>query len=145
MEKQLWLRLKLVGRDQSGNCNSLRSAVARDVAITLALVALHSATTPASASTLPRFGAVARDVTWFAAVVAISATATSTATTSLGALAGHVTSLVTIVASHARATTIPSLTRLSAVTGDMASFSAVVTSTITHLIADKLFYLRNMF
>jgi len=117
------------------------SAIAGDVTKPLALVALDGVTTTAAAST-PGFLAVAGEMTWLAAIVAVSATASTT--TPARALARDVTLLVAIVASHGAATSVSAstttaLTRLRTFARDVASLAAVVARTVAHLeIAQKL-------
>jgi len=117
------------------------SAIAGDVTKPLALVALDGVTTTAAAST-PGFLAVAGEMTWFAAIVAVSATASTT--TAARALARDVALLVAIVASHGAAasvsaSTTTALTRLRTFTRDVASLAAVVARTVAHFeIAQKL-------
>lgn len=116
------------------------SAIAGDVTKPLALVALDGVTTTAAAST-PGFLAVAGEMTWLAAIVAVSATASTT--TPARALARDVALLVAIVASHGAAASVSAsttaLTRLGTFARDVASLAAVVARTVAHLeIVQKL-------
>jgi len=117
----------------------LGSTIPRDMAVSLALVALGGpATTTVSAATpASRLGAVARQMARLTAVVARAVATAAAATTSaaLGALPRHVTFFVAVVASHRPSAATAALARLLTLARNMARFAAVVARTISHLVA----------
>jgi len=114
---------------------NLVGAVAGNVAVTAALVALNRVTT-ATTTAGSRLSAVAREVSRLAAVVAVAtAAATTTTASTLGAVPRHVTLLIAVVAGHGAAAAVSAtttLTRLRAITRQMPWLSAIVASTVTH-------------